>query len=345
MKNRQLTDKKFLDAKLSKVNPNDLMRCATIGSGKNSGYTDYCVKSGTHCNTKTPGVIGLGAPEHCGGMAVVIENIEDTDIDLLWTDGLCGCLAVAIIGINEKTGKKDVFFTHASYWDTADATTNKNNPIYYARQFVNSHGPCRILIGTDIEKLQRGGYNMAYAKRKLSKDLGCPVSCEAAHHTLSFFPKLGIIQLGNPATAVHNLKRESPKNLLKHIAESEKKFYLHPEPNRELLVELQDAILDAKNTGCCCSWLFGRFFGQNEKSQKIVNYLESMKDAYIGNNIEEMELTRNSLKGLKLNKFEREYVQLCNSLIQDRKQVASDPELMEHDHLDSIYQRGMIKKI
>jgi hypothetical protein len=344
MRSRPFINRELLGAKLCKLNPDDLISCATIGPGKHSGYTDYCVRPGTHCNTKTSGVIGLGAPEHCSGMAVVIESIEDTNIDILWTDGLAGCLAIAIIGLNEKTGKKDIFFSHASYWDTEDAATNKNNPIYYARQFVDSHGPCRILIGTDIEKLNRAGYNMAYAKCKLSKDLGCPVTCEAARHTLSFFPKLGIMQLGNPATAVNNLKRKNPKDLLRNIAESEEKFYSHPEHDRGLLVELQDAILDAKDTGCCCNWLFSRLFGQNEQSRKIVNYLESMNDAYIGNNLEEMEKIRSCLSGLKLNKHETEYLLLCNSLIQDRIQHGvHGPELTAHSN--NIYQKGMIRSI
>lgn len=338
MKNRQFTDRQLLDAKLGKLNPDDLIRCTTMGPGKSSGYTDYCVRPGTHCNTKTPGVIGLGAPEHCSGMAVVIENIEDTDIDILWTDGLAGCLAIAIIGLNEKTGKKDIFFSHASYWDTEDAAANKDGPIYYARQFVDSHGPCRILIGTDIEKLNRAGYNMAYAKRKLSKDLGCPVLCEAARHTLSFFPKLGIMKIGNPTTAVYHLKKQDPSDFLRQTTESEKKFYLHPEPNQRLLAELHVAIQHAKNPSCC-SWLFSL----NEKNIKIVNYLESMRDAYIGNNIDEMITKRNNLSGLE--SMESKYIQLCSDLIRDRMKDTPAQEMMKDLHQSNSYQGGTIRSI
>lgn len=340
MQNREFTDRQLVHAKLGKLNPDDLIRCATMGPGKNSGYADYCVKPGTHCNTKTPGVIGLGAPEHCSGMAVVIENIEDTNIDILWTDGLAGCLAIAIIGLNEKTGKKDIFFSHASYWDAEDAATNKDNPIYYARQFVDSHGPCRILIGTDIEKLNRAGYNMAYAKYKLSKDLGCPVTCEAARHTLSFFPKLGIMRIGNPATAVYHLKRQDPTDLLRQLSESEEKFYFHPELNQRLLAELHVAIQHAKNPSCCSC-----LFGLDENSKKIVNYLEIMQDAYIGNDIEEMKLKRSSLKALEPKKTVNQYVQLCDDLIRDRTKDIPTQETMEDLHKSSSYQRGTIRSI
>jgi len=336
MLKRTLNDQ-ILDAKFDKLNPNDLLRCATDGPGKNSGFKDYCVRYGTHCNTKTPGVIGLGAPEHCSGMAVEIENIEDTDINILWTDGLAGCLAIAIIGINEKTGTKDIFFTHASHWNHADAVSNKENPIYYARQFVDLHGPCRIVIGTDVEKLKHSGYDMTYAKRKLCKDLGCPVLCESAYATLSFFPKLGIMIKGNPATAVYQLREKNPTDFLNQLAECKEKFYSHPKPNPELLDQLQVAIQHAKNTGFS-NWLLGL----NEKRQNIVNYLESIRDAYIGNNIEKMTST---LYGLKLLTTECKYLQLCETLIEDRQKCAFNQEQREDLNRDNTDQRSPIRQI
>lgn len=267
---------------LGEIDPRTLGSCDTGQDMPHKGYDKcYCNETdAAPCNTKVRGVLGLGAPVKCNGRAIEIMNIEDTKMGILWTDGLSGCLAIAILGRNAQ-GKTDVFFTHASGWTEPNASTDPNNPISHAHQFIKSHAPCRVFWGTDFGKLEEGtNLDKVAARLKLSKALEYPILPDEdfMHGSkFCFFPKLGVLTQGNPQQGMQWLQKQCTVGKLgKLVDEGNKRFMSTPAPDKQMLELVDDA---AKQVRC-------KFI---EKNKKKLAYLQNLRDAYSVNNIKELE--------------------------------------------------------
>lgn len=171
--------------------------------------------------TSVPGTIGLSGSEPGPGPSIVLKDIEHNPVEMVWTDGLIGCMGLAIIG-QDKDGKTDVFFAHARQYDRADAATTPENPIYLAREFVKSHDNVRVFWGTEFHHGCRTQqeYAMAQvarenAQRKLSSDLGCWVRASDClpSSSMTFLPKEGLLRPGKPLEVMGKLGKED------HLAE------------------------------------------------------------------------------------------------------------------------------
>lgn len=170
-----------------------------------SDVINVIVGKETWIETAVRGVIGIHGNEPGKGPAIIIRDIESAGTEMLWTSGLRGCMCLAIQG-RDATGKLDVFFAHARYYDDQHAETDPNNPIKLAREFVCSHSGIRVFWGTDFNFGTRDGNGPARkheAQIVLSKKLGCWVRMSdcIVYHSLVFFPKLGILKDGSPREA------------------------------------------------------------------------------------------------------------------------------------------------
>ncbi len=90
---------------------------------------------------------GTGS-EQSSGIAMVIPDLEQVNIEALSTYDLTGCIGLAIRGTNKKTGKEAAFFGHMSVYD-ANLENNQNN-MKHAIDFVREHKGLLIFWGTEL---------------------------------------------------------------------------------------------------------------------------------------------------------------------------------------------------
>lgn len=189
--------------------------------------------------TSVPGTIGLSGNEPGPGPGIVLTDIEHSDVDMVWTDSLVGCMGLAIMGRTED-GRLDAFFAHARQYDKADAKTDPTNPIHLAREFVQSHREVRVFWGTDFYFGRRGADEYdeanivrAAAQRQLSADLGCWVRASdcVVSDKMTLFPKEGLLRPGKPLEASDKLTKERNLDEKKEFSQSKALERFVPDPD------------------------------------------------------------------------------------------------------------------
>lgn len=199
--------------------------------------------------TVVPGVIGLNGNNPGKGPGIIIRDIESSDIDMVWTAGLIGCMGLFIIG-RDAAGQTDLFACHARHYNSADAITAPDNPMHLARQFVDTHQDVRVFWGTDFFFGERD-VRVAIDKRntaqqQLSNELGiwvrdsdCVVSKEHC-----FLPKLALLKDDKPKAAYDWVKsEEAAGRLAPRVRFSKSKCLTHFTPDKDIL-----GALDLKQT-------------------------------------------------------------------------------------------------
>ncbi|WP_419421353.1 hypothetical protein ACNVED_14925 (plasmid) [Legionella sp. D16C41] len=252
------------------------------GENVNLGTESSYIGSTDWYETAVSGVLGLDGNHPGKGPGIILKDIEHQNINILWTEGLLGCMCLAITGTDEE-GKLDVFFSHARHYDKETAATDKDNPIYLAKQFVATHEQIRVFWGTDFFVGNNPLSSQAIrdsAQQKLSNDLGCWVrdnDCIPASK-LVFFPKLGILRSGKPADVQQELSID--EDLKDKIEFSKSKCLSKFIPDLELIkkIELQLANLIIQRNS-----LFRLWHQDGLRSNKIL-VLQKVLAAYqVGN--------------------------------------------------------------
>jgi hypothetical protein len=217
--------------------------------------------------TSIDGVIGLNGKAKYEGPGILLRDVENLQVDMLWTNGLIGCMGLAILGRDEE-GKLDAYFTHAKHYDKENATNNPKNPMYHAKRFVDSHDSIRVFWGTDfffgknttIEKFQ-GEKDRQKAQQVLSNKLGCWVKMEdcITSRESTFLPKLCLMKKGMP-NQVYKYVKKSDKNgnLVIDVQESKNKCLEKFETDSEILFRLKDKLQKIKGKGFLKKHIFQR---------------------------------------------------------------------------------------
>lgn len=230
--------------------------------------------------TAVPGVVGLNGNETGKGPGIVIRDVENSGIDILWTEGLTGCMGLAILGTDEQ-GKRDAFFSHARHYDKAVAVDEEDNPMRMAREFVRTHKDIRVFWGTDFNfgDPKQGPEKKAQAQMKLSRELGCWVrenDC-VVYSQLSFFPKLGLMTYGKPQEAVARLES---KDLETEMRFSRSKCLKDYAPDPVLLGEMEERLRELRMD----RQAFFRLRHQDSKRDNKIEILSRVIEAYkVGN--------------------------------------------------------------
>ncbi|MCE0724298.1 hypothetical protein [Legionella resiliens] len=227
------------------------------------------------------GVIGLHGNEPGNGPAVIIKDIKHAGVDLLWTSGLIGCMALAILGTDAES-KQDVFFCHARKYDAKNAIKTPGHPMKLARDFVQSHNEIRVFWGTDFNfgvKDFSGPHKKNEAQKLLSRELGCwvrNIDCVIAKE-LVFFPKLGIVKDGSPREAYRWIRSEDITLRTRFSSSMALSPFI---PNRDLLRKLETHLAELKNDRS--SWF--RFYLYDSRRSNKIRALNQILDAYrVGN--------------------------------------------------------------
>ncbi|KTD68654.1 hypothetical protein Lste_1812 [Legionella steelei] len=247
-----------------------------------SGTTAY-VGQDTWYETQIPYLVGLNGNNPGPGPGLILEDVENKDIHMTWTPGLTGCMGLAILGRNEKTGKIDLFFAHARQYDQVNATEDPKNPMFLARNFVKSHGEIRVFWGTDFfhgHSLQEGQAKRQEAQRKLSTELGCWVRNDDCIVTsdLTFFPKIGLPLVGSPATAYKDLTQD--RDLAAKIAFSESKKLDKFTPDDKIVGKIQLHLVELKEK----RYTHPRLYHQDNTREMKITALTQILEAYkVGN--------------------------------------------------------------
>lgn len=182
---------------LSLVEKDTLFRCGghwgeeTVISEENGvseliGETDWF-------ETAVAGAIGLDGRHPGKGPGIIIKDVDKSNIEILWTNALTGCMGLAILGTDKIDGTRDAFFAHARHYDKDRAVEEVDNPMRLAHEFVNTHTNIRVFWGTDIffgRSAAEGDAARREAQRKLSRELGCWVRENdfVMSRELTFFP-------------------------------------------------------------------------------------------------------------------------------------------------------------
>lgn len=231
--------------------------------------------------TAVKGVIGIHGNEPGNGPGILIQDVEHTNIDIIWTSGLIGCMALAIQG-RDKNGLLDVFFCHARKYDEKDAINNPDNPMKLARDFIKTHDDIRVFWGTDFNfgvKDFSGPLKKSETQKLLSKELGCWVrnnDCVVSQE-LVFFPKLGIMKEGSPRKAYQwacsqqiALRSEFSKSMVLSL------FI----PDSMILKKLEKHLIQLQNDRSSAF----RFYLYDSRRTNKINVLKQVLDAYkVGN--------------------------------------------------------------
>ncbi|QRN03165.1 hypothetical protein GH742_04395 [Legionella sp. MW5194] len=238
--------------------------------------------------TAVPGTIGLNGSEPGPGPGIVLKDIENNPVEMVWTDSLIGCMGLAIIG-QDKDGKTDAFFAHARQYDRADAATTPDNPIHLAREFVKSHDNVRVFWGTDFLHGCRTAtdYSMAQvarenAQRKLSSDLGCWVRANDClpSSSMTFLPKEGLLRPGKPLEVMGKLAKEDHLAEKKEFSDSKalKKFT----PDTGILGRMEMHLAEIRMQRQCKM----RLYHQDAKRDYKILILSQAIEAYRVGNID-----------------------------------------------------------
>jgi len=231
--------------------------------------------------TTINGVIGMHGNEVGKGPAIIIKDVNNSGIDMIWTNGLTGCMCIAIIG-RDESGKLDAFFCHARHYDEKDAVRKPDNPMFLAREFIQTHQDIRVFWGTNFNYGVRdfsGPLKKDEAQKLLSNELGCWVrndDCVMASE-LVFFPKLGLLKNGKPKEAyawarAEDLKARSDFSMSMALS----KFA----PDAAILIKLEDHLRKLRDE---MSSIF-RFYPYDSRRTNKILVLEQVIDAYrVGN--------------------------------------------------------------
>jgi hypothetical protein len=234
-----------------------------------------------YIETAIEGVIGLSGLEPGKGPGIVIKDVENSGIDMIWTNGLTGCMGLAIIG-RDKSGKLDVFFSHARHYDKDDSTTDVENPMSLAKQFVDSHSDIRVFWGTDFNfgvRDMSGPSKRAEAQKVLSAKLGCWVRDDdcIVSKDLVFFPRLGLMTYGTPSEAYEWACHE---DVISRSEFSKSKVLSKFEPDADLVRRLEQHLNGLKSDRS--SWI--RFYPYDSRRSNKILVLEQIIEAYkVGN--------------------------------------------------------------
>ncbi|MCW8385110.1 hypothetical protein OQJ15_02200 [Fluoribacter dumoffii] len=142
------------------------------------------------------------------------------------------------------------YFLHARQYEKPDATTDPENPMSMAREFVRSHEEIRVFWGTDFYKgctPKEGQAARQEAQRKLSTQLGCWVrdnDCVVASD-LTFFPKVGLMLPDKPQTAYKELIKDKDLPAKIAFSESKKLDKFIPDPEVESKIRLHLSTIKA----------------------------------------------------------------------------------------------------
>lgn len=263
----------------------ELKKCGSLW-GKNVDLSDlgpikaYIGKE-SWIETSVKGVIGIHGNEPGKGPGIMLQDIEHSDIDMIWTGGLIGCIALAISG-RSKDGTLDAFFCHARKYDEKEAIKNSDNPMKLAHDFVKSHDDIRVLWGTDFNfgtKGFSGQHKRNEAQKLLSRELGCWVrtnDCIVARE-LVYFPKLGIMKDGSPIKAY---KWAASQDLVSRSEFSRSMSLAKFVPDSITLDKLEQQLTGLKKDRAS---LFRSYLYDSKRSNKI-SILEQVLTAYkVGN--------------------------------------------------------------
>ncbi|KTD06536.1 hypothetical protein Lgra_3313 [Legionella gratiana] len=233
--------------------------------------------------TSINGVLGLNGNEPGQGPFCILHNIENSPIDMIWTTGLTGCMGLAITG-RDSLGQLNVFFSHARHYDKADAAHDEENPIYWARRFIQQHQDVRIFWGSDFffgtRYMYEGTHHRQQAQIKLSNALGCWVRLNDSviSKELVFLPKLGLLKPGRPSEVYVQLEKE--KDLQHKIAFSQSKCLRQFEFDRALKENIDQQLQRAKKARNKSI----RFYFQDQFRDTQIAVLQLLSDAYhVGN--------------------------------------------------------------
>lgn len=237
--------------------------------------------------TAVPGVIGMHGNEPGAGPSVVIKDIENSGIEMLWTKGLVGCMCIAIIGKDEG-GKLDAFFCHARKYDLKGAVNDPDNPMFLARQFIEKHNDIRVFWGTDFSYGLRDSSGPAKrhaAQVILSNELGFWVreSDCVVFRELVFLPRLGILRDGNPKEVYEWAKRQEMTGNLQVMKEfSLSKGLGKFTPDPLILKKLEDHLTVIKND----RESYIRFYFHDSRRTNKILVLAQIVDAYKAGNLD-----------------------------------------------------------
>ncbi|MCE0721892.1 hypothetical protein [Legionella resiliens] len=263
------------------LNPDTLYSCDHYWGNDVSFPKGTQVGKDSWFETKIDHVIGLSGNDTGEGPGLVIEDIEHSDVDMLWTSGLNGCMGLAILGINPVTKKTDVFFTHARHYEKNDATTDKDNPMSLARQFVQSHEGIRVFWGTDFTKYgSQTDAKRQEAQKKLSNTLGCWVRSDDCFNTaeMTFFPKHSLLIPKLPPSAYKDYKEDNNRERKKEFSDSKQLGEYKPDPSIEGEIRLHIAALRKDRTSSA------RLYHQDKKRDLKIQALTEILEAYhVGN--------------------------------------------------------------
>lgn len=241
------------------------------------------VGQSTWIETAIEGVIGMHGNEPGKGPAIIIQDVEHSDIEMIWTNGLIGCMCIAITG-RDEFGKLNVFFTHARSYDSKDAINDPTNPMHLACIFIESHRNIRIYWGTDFNFGVNGfaGYaKRIEAQKLLSNALGYwfrESDCVTAR-SLVFFPKFGILKDGNPREA-YAWARSQDLNARYEFSRSKELSQFIPDPN--ILKEIHDHLIKIQNDRT--SWV--RFYLYDARRSNKIIVMEYIINAYLVGNLD-----------------------------------------------------------
>ncbi|VEG91120.1 hypothetical protein [Legionella spiritensis] len=236
----------------------------------------------TWYETAIPNVIGLNGNNPGKGPGVLIQDVEHSGIDLMWTAGLRGCMGLAILGRDRETGRMDAFFSHARHYDAEDATTDATNPMSIARRFVDSHDDVRVFWGTDF--IFGDHPSLAQGKRQdaqkiLSNKLGCWVRMSdcVPSDQLVFAPKLGIMRYGTPTEAVEWIRTHKPEER-SLFSQSKGLDKFTPDPDIAGRLEMQLMKLRAERSAT-----FRHYAHDSRRDHKILALTQILDAYHVGN--------------------------------------------------------------
>ncbi|STX52073.1 Uncharacterised protein [Legionella busanensis] len=252
------------------------------GKNINLGANNIFIGSTDWYETDISRVIGLNGNHPGKGPGIILKDIENGPIDMLWTEGLLGCMCLAITG-RDTEGRLDAFFSHARHYDKETAAIDKDNPIYLAKQFVTTHNQIRIFWGTDFffgNNLFTSQVIRDKAQQKLSNDLGCWVRDSDCMPTskLVFFPKLGLLRPGKPADVQQDLSVD--EDLEDKIEFSASKCLSQFIPNSDLIKNIELHLTELKIQRN----VFFRLRHQDGRRDNKIFVLQKVLNAYqVGN--------------------------------------------------------------
>lgn len=155
---------------------------------------------------------GSGGP----GPAVIVRDVlgKDCPVNMLHTGGLMGCQAIALTGLNKRTGKVDAYFAHSRDWQNPPPKDNPQHPINLAKEFVAEHDAVRAYAGTNFEAPKGGELGKHFAnesRRKLSNTLGIWIREYdlTRQKDATFLPGMGLMYSGTPRDAVQEFDKDA----------------------------------------------------------------------------------------------------------------------------------------